>query len=232
MLLSGTVAALALPSAVLAVSSGLEPQKLFDSPQTTGSSFVPAAVDPRLARSITVRALSRGRLFRFTPAATASRLERSVTVAVRVDAGSFGGRQQLAKGDTDAGASLLRLTPNGYSLGASRGYKSFAQNLGISAEKLDVPDLASYRPGALVKGDPARFSPRIALDEREKTGRAPRTFEGQADQTVDLGGSYRLTRNLNVTAGVRYSSDRDRLVPLTDSRKDSQAVYVGTQFRF
>ena len=206
-----------------------------ESPQTAGSSFVPTTVDPRLARSISVRALSKGRLFRFTPAATASPLDRSVTVAVRVDAGNaraYGTRPQLAVNDDETGASLLRLAPNGYSLGVSRGYKPFAQNLGISAEKLEMPDLASYKPGTSAKGDPSRFSPRIALDEKEKTGRAPRTFEGQADQTVDVGGSYRLTRNLNVTAGVRYSSDRDRLVPLTDGRQDNQAVYVGTQFRF
>ena len=49
---------------------------------------------------------------------------------------------------------------------------------------------------------------------------------------MDLGGSYRLTRNFDVTAGVRYSSERDRLRPLTDGKQDSQAVYVGTKFRF
>lgn len=235
LLLAGVVTALALPSAVLAVSSGLEPAQLSENPQTAGSSFVPTTVDPRLARSISVRALSKGRTFRFTPAATASPLDRSVTVAVRVDAGNaraYGTRPQLAASDAEVGSTLLRLAPNGYSLGVSRGYKSFAQNLGISADKADMPDLASYKPGTSAKGDPSRFSPRIALDEKEKTGRAPRTFEGQADQTVDVGGSYRLTRNLNVTAGVRYSSDRDRLVPLTDGRQDNQAVYVGTQFRF
>lgn len=235
MLLAGAVTALALPSAVLAVSSGLEPPRLSESPQISGSSFVPTTVDPRLARSISVRALSKGRMFRFTPAATASPLDRSVTVAVRVDAGdarAYGTRPQLASSDAEIGSTLLRLAPNGYSLGVSRGYKSFAQNLGIPADKIDMPDLASYKPGTSAKGDPSRFSPRIALDEKEKTGRAPRTFEGQADQTVDVGGSYRLTRNLNVTAGVRYSSDRDRLVPLTDGRQDNQAVYVGTQFRF
>jgi len=78
----------------------------------------------------------------------------------------------------------------------------------------------------------SRLAPRIELDTRERAGRAPRTFEGQGDYQVDLGGSYRLTRNLDVTAGVRYSPERDRLLPLTDGKKDSQAVYVGTQFRF
>jgi hypothetical protein len=35
-----------------------------------------------------------------------------------------------------------------------------------------------------------------------------------------------------VTAGLRYQSDRERLAQLKDDRRDSQAVYVGTAFRF
>jgi hypothetical protein len=50
--------------------------------------------------------------------------------------------------------------------------------------------------------------------------------------SMDLGGSYSLTRNLDVTAGLRYRSDRERLAQLKDDRRDSQAVYVGTAFRF
>ena len=42
---------------------------------------------------------------------------------------------------------------------------------------------------------------------------APRTFAGDAEDRVDVGGSYRLTRNLDVTAGVRYSQERDRSGP-------------------
>ena len=43
-----------------------------------------------------------------------------------------------------------------------------------------------------------------------------------------------LRRNIDVTAGVRYKTpDRDRLAPMPDDRRvDSQAVYVGTTFRF
>ena len=47
-----------------------------------------------------------------------------------------------------------------------------------------------------------------------------------------MGGSYRLVGNLDVTAGLRYASDRERLRALTDHRQDSQAIYVGTQIRF
>jgi hypothetical protein len=96
-----------------------------------------------------------------------------------------------------------------------------------------MPDLSTFRLGAAkTSGGPSRFSTRLSVDELEKTGRAPGTFETAGQPTVDLGGSYRVTGNLNVTAGVRYSADRDRIAPLTDGKQDSQAVYLGTQFRF
>ena len=79
----------------------------------------------------------------------------------------------------------------------------------------------------------SRFAARLAVEEETKTGAVSRTIDSRSDQTVDLGGSYRLTRNLDVTAGVRYEQERDRLAPLADpAKQDSQAVYVGTQFRF
>ena len=236
MLLCGAVSALALPSAVLAFSSRFDLDSQGGASAAGASGFIPAEVDPRLARSITVRALSKGRSFRFTPAAVPNGMDRSVvTVAVRLNEGSA---QSLAlrrasAGDNVSAGAALPIAPTAYSLGAARGYRSFAQSAApaLPVRQLDAPDLASYRPKPGVASTPSRFAPAIALDEREKTGRSPRTFE-QSDQQVDVGGSYRVTRNLNVTAGVRYSSDRDRLRPLTDGRQDSQAVYVGTQFRF
>ena len=235
MLLCGAVSVLALPSAVLAFSSRFDMAPGAAS-SAGNSGFVPAEVDPRLARSITVRALAKGRSFRFTPAAIPSGMDRSVvTVAVRLNEGNSQGLalRQVLGADPAASGATLRIAPTAYSLGAARGYRSFAQSATPAApiRQLDAPDLASYRPKPGVAPGQSRFAPAIVMDEREKTGRAPRTFE-QSDQQVDLGGSYRVTRNLNVTAGVRYSSDRDRLRPLTDGRQDSQAVYVGTQFRF
>jgi len=234
-LLCGAVSVLALPSAVLAFASRYDGPQFMGASSAAATGFVPAEVDPRLARSITVRALSAGRSFRFTPAAMPNGTDRSVvTVAVRLgDTGAPSLALRQPNGDAASTGTALRIAPTAYSLGAARGYKSFAQNAAPSSpvRQLEAPDLSSYQPKAGVAEASSRFAPNIALDEREKTGRSPRTFE-QSDQQVDLGGSYRVTRNLNVTAGVRYSSDRDRLRPLTDGRQDSQAVYVGTQFRF
>ena len=98
--------------------------------------------------------------------------------------------------------------------------------------QIEMLDLASYRPQGGVKETPGRLQPRLALEADTRPGRAPRTLEGAGEQAVDLGAGYRLSRNLNVTAGVRLSQDRDRLAPLTDAVRDDQAVYVGTQFRF
>ncbi len=55
-----------------------------------------------------------------------------------------------------------------------------------------------------------------------------------ADQgySLDLGGSCALTRNIAVTGGMRYRVQRDQIAPLADLRRDSQAVYLGTAFRF
>jgi len=47
-----------------------------------------------------------------------------------------------------------------------------------------------------------------------------------------VGSAYALTHNLDVTAGVRYRGRQNRLGPLTDDAQDSQAVYLGTTFKF
>lgn len=56
-------------------------------------------------------------------------------------------------------------------------------------------------------------------------------LERSKNVELDVSGSYSITRNLDVKAGVRYKADRDR-VELLENQKDSQAVYVGTAFRF
>ncbi|PTR09786.1 hypothetical protein C8K11_10877 [Novosphingobium sp. GV055] len=211
-------------------------------------SFTPASGDPKLAAAITVRGLGNSHMFRFTPAGADSRADRAITVAVRVNpevARAISVRGVLGNiGGAAGNGTPLRIVPNAFNLGMARGYQSFAVTSGLGTgdgfdrdtQRLDMPDLNHFAvatpSAAATTGSTGRLAPRIALDEKERAGRAPRTLETQGDYQVDFGGSYRLTRNLDVTAGVRYSSDRDRLHPLTDARQDSQAVYLGTQFRF
>ncbi len=238
MLLASAVSLLALPSAVLAFSSRFEPRAVASPPGDSLQSLSAARLATQLAPAIPLHSLGKGQMFRFTPAGNANRPDRSVTVAVRVDPQTA---QEISVSAAHRpiaviapGATPLQISPTAFTLGVSRGYHSFAQTLVPPGDihKPDMPDLASFRPGAAQDDDATRFSPKILLDQKQPTGRAPRTFAG-TDELVDVGGSYSLTRNLNVTAGVRYSSqERDRLRPLTDKKKDNQAVYLGTQFRF
>ena len=50
--------------------------------------------------------------------------------------------------------------------------------------------------------------------------------------SVDLGGSYSLSRNLQLSGGLRYKTQRDRFDFSSDDRRDSQAIYIGTAFKF
>ena len=235
-MLGCAVLILALPSAVLAFSS-----RFNSLPHEAArlDSFTTTAADARLASAVPVRSLAQGHQFRFTPAGTPTRPDRSVTVAVRVDPQTA--RAITVRGTRLAeapvsGATPLRIAPTVFTLGVSRGYQSFAQGLVTPSDirRIEMPDIATLRAGSAAgaQGAPSRFSPRITLDDREAAGRAPRTFAGDKDPLVDVGGAYRVTRNLDVTAGVRYSQDRERLQSLTDGKQDNQAVYVGTQFRF
>lgn len=204
-------------------------------------SFTPASVNDKLRERITVRALSHAQMFRFTPAGTETRPTRSVTVAVRIDRAvvdAISVRTPMTGGPVDAGVGAVRIAPTGFNLGLAHGYQSFASGnvLPKAAPAVDTPDfggfdLATKLSPAVAKAS-SRFAPRIELDKREKAGRTPRLLDGQRDYQVDVGGSYRLSRNLNVTAGLRYSTERDTLRAQTDTTKDSQAVYVGTQFHF
>ena len=237
LMLGGAVVMLALPSAVLAFSTGITVQPAADTEDTSAIRTVHApTVDAKLAEAISMRMVPKGQGFRFTPAGTATRPDRSITVAVRVDsdtARAISVKKSLEAPQSLAGATQLRIAPTAFNLGVSRGYQAFSAT-GVLPEikKIDMPDLSAFRTGSGAKGDPSRFSTRLSVEERDKPGRAPRTFETAGQQTVDLASSYRLTGNLNVTAGVRYSQERDRLAPLTDGKQDAQAVYLGTQFRF
>lgn len=231
-LLAGAGLALAIPSAglaALALSGG------DGASQPEFGIFTPASVDPQLARRVAAKAGDQK--LRFTPAGRATKRDRTVTVAVRVDsdvARAISVRQAIDSAP-GAGKGIAAIAPTRYNLGLARGYQSFARPVKLpdSVRKLDMPDLSKFEPaGPTAVDKPSRFQPRIAVEDTERTGRTAGTLEGLGTSTVDLGGSYRVMRNLDVTAGVRLSQERDRLAPLTDSKQDNQAVYVGTQFRF
>ncbi|MBO9498190.1 MAG: hypothetical protein J7496_06965 [Novosphingobium sp.] len=242
LLCAGAAVLVAAPSAVLALGmTGSRPALSESASFGEGlGRFTPASIDPKLAKLLSEHAGTAGKEMRFTPAGAVGSAGRAITVAVRLDADaarSLSSRQALASLDgSSSGLAALRLTPMRYSLGVQRGYEGFAapHSLELSKSLSDaaIPDLSAFQPAPVAKDKPSRFNARIALEEVQKTGSSARTRESLGDQTVDVGGAYSITRNFDLTAGVRYSQDRDRLEPLTNGKQDSQAVYVGTQFRF
>jgi hypothetical protein len=242
---------------VLIPSAGFAVTAIEDSGASLGdrpAMFTPASVDPQLARFIAERSGGISRLKRFTPAGVDARSSRTVTVAVRVNAEEARAIQvrsaiaatQDAVSESSPG---VRIASTRYNLGLSRGYQNFAQSavqpaaaqvagarsVALSKPLSDagIPNLAEFRPSRGTAKEETRFAARIA-DETTSAAAAsvaPRR-DSVDEQALDIAGSYRLTRNLDVTAGVRYSQERDRAVPMKSAEKDNQAVYIGTQFRF
>jgi hypothetical protein len=189
--------------------------------------FTPSAADPRLAALF-----ARGGLdssgFRFTPSETRDG-DRAITVAVR--------SRMLRGTDTrvaSATSPTLGLAPIAYNLGVAVGWKRFAVSGDVGRVELtgqpgsrEVFDLGMTYAGK-------RFTGRVKAmtDKPIENSLTPKAIADLPSYSVDVGGSYALTRNLDVTAGMRYRTDRERLARLDDDRRDSQAVYVGTAFRF
>ena len=232
--------AIVAPTVVKAFASHGESLSVSLAARGALGSFTPASVDPRLIGQSSLQALSHGHLFRFTPAGMDNRRDRSVTVAVRVP--DLHGRliaSRAPQAEPGAGFAAVRITPVAYNLGLARGYQSFAlpanspvHDLARDGSELRAFSLATTGAASASVSSSPRLSPDIALDEQSAPGRTPRTLGTQSDYQVKMGGSYRLVGNLDVTAGLRYASDRERLRALTDHRQDSQAIYVGTQIRF
>ncbi|SFP82800.1 hypothetical protein [Sphingomonas rubra] len=187
--------------------------------------FTPAAGDPRLA-ALFGRAGMAGS-FRFTPAETRAD-SRAVTMSVRTRTSTAADPGRVAVADTGA---TIGMAPIAYSLGASVGWRRLA----LSGDVARV-DLGA-QPGGREAADVAlsytapRWSGRVKAQADRPIDGTPRAIADLPSYSVDLGGSYSLTRNLDVTAGVRYQTDRERLARL-DERRDSRGVYVGTAFRF
>lgn len=190
--------------------------------------FTPAAADPKLAAMLARSGLPEGS-FRFTPSES-HRIAPNVTVAVRARTT----RPTPEPDRANPAPAPVTLAPIAYNLGVSVGWKRFS----ISGDVTRV-DLVS-EPGSRERVDLGlsykgkRVGGRIEAGAERPliTPGSPTALSDNPSYSIDVGGSYSLTRNLDVTAGLRYKAERDRLPRLTDQPRESQAVYVGTAFRF
>lgn len=220
---------LALPPALAAMSRTDRIRETGLSDALLGQ-FTPAAGDPRLiARYAKVSEKAR-QSFSFTPALTnEGRETRAITVVVRSRDGTPAGGDPTRIAALAAGRTQpVAIAPVAYDLGASVGFKKFVTPQ--AARGLDIRNLPQAQAPRKPEGN-SRFATRMINGSPDPAAAPARVTAPGASQAVDVVGSYRVTRNLDVTAGVRYNSD-ERVEPLTDNRRDSQAVYVGTQFRF
>jgi hypothetical protein len=189
--------------------------------------FTPASADPRLAAAFSGRASSLSD-FKFTPSAAKGRPSQ-VRVAIRAKASS---PQQVASA-TSSASPVSALAPVSYNLGVAVGWRRFAVagDVGkVSADGAPVDGRESATLG--VSYSLPRFTGRVAVSADRSEGRAAPALRTPDNYALDVGGSYSLTRRLSVTGGVRYKVEHDRLSALNDDRVDSQAVYVGTAFKF
>ena len=228
---SASVAAIALVLApAMAASTQPQPKKKARSASTLSvGSFTPANADPRLAAELARRGIQPSS-FRFTPSAAAAPGKKAVRVAVRARSVT---PAVVAPAIRESSATpVTAITPTAYNLGLSVGWRRFA----VSG------DVARIQGGPIPGGrDSAelgisylgkRFTGRVSAGAERNDGSAPAITPFESSYSLDVGGSYSIARNIDVTGGVRYKIDRDRLEPLADQRRDSQAVYLGTAFRF
>jgi hypothetical protein len=225
-------AALAVLSLVLtpALAAPNQPTKRpRPAPSLRSGGFTPAVADPGLAAELARRGLT-ANSFRFTPATGAAARKGPVRVAVRARAATPA--QAIRSIGESSATAVTAVTPTAYNLGVSVGWRGLALS-GDVAEVKGGPVPGGRRAAEVgVSYSASKFTGRVEVAADRADGVAARVTPLDSGYSVGAAASYRIARNLDVTGGVRYKIQRDRLEPLADQRRDSQAVYVGTAFRF
>jgi hypothetical protein len=227
--------ALLLAPALAATSQRAPQQTRMNAPASGRplGAFTPAVSDPRLGALLARQQggnASNG--FSFTPSSPlGDRSSRGLRVAVRARANT----PVIASRDIGPSSSsaVTAITPSSYNLGVSVGWRRFAISGDVA--QADNGLITGVRESARVgiSYQPTRrLTGRVAVGAERAEGAQRIIAEDQA-YSLDVGGAYRIGRNIDVTAGARYRISRDRLDPVSrDDRRDSQAVYIGTAFRF
>jgi len=191
------------------------------------ANFTPANGDPKLAAALAGRGLSLND-FKFTPAPAKGRPSQ-LRIAIRARASS----PSTAMAANAASPALNALTPTSYNLGVAVGWRQFAV-AGDVAKTKEADSALGGRESAVVGVSYSlkRFTGRVAIGADRADGHALPALRKGDNYSVDVGGSYSLSKRVALTGGVRYQVERDRLNALQDERRDSQAVYIGTAFKF
>ncbi|WP_109807960.1 hypothetical protein [Sphingosinithalassobacter portus] len=215
-------------SALQAKESGFEAAS---APSFTSSTmnldiFTPAAADPRLAELIkNNRVGTRG--MQFTPSETRRPASATARAAARVTEKVTG---------SPISAPMVHVAPIEYDLAGSVGWKHATATGAATQVDLVRPAARSQTIDTASNYEPASRPSRVrAAGSSTTPAGSTKLINGVPDYSVDVGGSYSVTRNIDVRAGIRYEADGDRnrlATSLTEDQRERQAVYIGTAFRF
>ena len=194
------------------------------------SSFTPANADPKLAASLAGKGLALTD-FKFTPAPAKGRPSQ-VRVAIRARAAAPA-KTDVAQAALPS-AAVSALTPTAYNLGVAVGWRRFAVAGDVAKAKSADPALGGRESAILGVSYSLnnKLSTRVAVGAERQTGNPVAALRRGDNVSLDAGASYSLSRRIALTGGVRYNVERDRASAVRDDRRDSQAVYVGTAFKF
>jgi hypothetical protein len=196
-----------------------------------GGSFTPAVADAGLARELARRGFN-GSSFRFTPTATsATKNGGAVRVAVRARAATPAQAMRNVAAESSA-SPVTAITPTAYNIGVSVGWRGLALSGDVAEVKGGMVPGGRRNAEVSVGYSAKRFTGRVEAGVDKDELIAERITPLDSGYSVGAAASYQIARNLDVTGGVRYKIQRDRLEPLADQKRDSQAVYIGTAFRF
>ena len=223
-------AGLALTPAIATGTGGKKAPPAVSLSLNSLSTFTPANADPKLAAALAGKSLSLTD-FKFTPAPAKGRPSQ-IRVAIRARVNTPA-RTAVAQAAAPAAAPITALAPASYNLGLAVGWKRFAV-AGDVAKVKDADPAIGGRESAVVGVSYSlkKFTGRVAVGADKSDGKPLPALRRGDTYSLDVGGSYSLSKRVALTGGVRYNIERDRLSTLQDNRRDSQAVYIGTAFKF
>lgn len=208
--------------------------------------FTPSGVDSRIAKLHQERfgdqnAIKSNKLFRFTPAGLDKISNRTLTVAARTneEPKAVTVRNVLAK-NTPANGPLAALKTTKYSLKQDKGWKGFeltalpklpVTDISGSLNRISTPKI-NYKLKEDKDDKPSKFSTSMKIAKPTDAAPSPLGNAAGEDYELSLGGSFSISKRIDLTAGVRYERQNDIPLSSTDNREDSEAVYVGTKIRF
>lgn len=225
--MAGTIAGAMIAAVLVAPAFGAReraspaPRALIGAGFNGIDGFTPAFADRRLAAMVDKTRLG-ARGYQFTPA-EARRSAAPIAFAAKTIP-----HPQAELAAAPVGASV-EVAPIAYNLGVSVGWKKFS---GVT-DTLHADPIGSARTsfdlGTTVQtARPARLRP--VTDAPVVGAKLP--GEDHTASVPDTTNAFRLTRNVDLTAGSRVKSEDYRLGRVGADRRDSQAVYIGTALRF